>query len=117
MIVSFYIIFLSSNYFNSNYTQFFYYLYSFAVINCCLSRILDILYCLVISILSFRNLKIRNAVYICSAICTYIDADMQDKYILLSLYLSILLCFLNINKNNYTNTNSLYIWIGGKYKK
>ena len=126
MIVSFlYHISICTNYFNSNYKQYFYYLDSFAVINCCLSRILDPLYCLVISILSFRNLKIRNAIYICSAICTYIDADIQDKYILLSLYLSILLCFLNINKNNWTNTNSLiwhflnslYIWIGGKYKK
>ena len=107
-------------------TRIFYYIDSFCIINSCLSRIINAKISIILALSTMFSWEIKKFVYISSFIFTFYDADITDKcYLLVSLTLNYIGFnnYMNICKWNILNSwawhlgNSLYILIGGKYKK
>ena len=104
----------------------FYYIDSFCIINTCLSRVFNPKICLMLSVLSFRSWKIKKGIYLGSYLFTFYDCNMTDKFYLLVIFGLNYLAFKNyLNKKQWTIYNrwvwhfgnSIYILIGGKYKR
>ena len=104
----------------------FYHIDSFFILNTCLSRIINPNISLILSLIGFLSWEIKKIVYLASFLLTFYDSDITDKYYLLLCLTLNYLSFKNyMNKGKWTILNSwgwhlgnsIYILIGGKYKK
>lgn len=111
---------------NQMENRIFYYIDSFCIINTCLSRIVNPKICLMLSVVSFLSWDIKKIVYLGSYLFTFYDCSLIDKFYLLLCFGLNYLAFKNyLNKGQWTIYNrwvwhlgnSIYILIGGKYKR
>lgn len=111
---------------NQHHNRIPYHIDSFCIINTCLSRVVSPKICLILSACTFLSWKIKKGIYLGSFLFTFYDCDMIDKFYLLLCFGLNYLAFKNFldirhwtiyNRWAWHLGNSIYILIGGKYKR